>query len=141
MTATLPTRSPDPAVAALHRRLRPLHAAVFLQGFMLWVSVEKLFMTELGFDAAAVGVIAAAYSALVPLRCPARRPRSARSSRCRRWSERPQLSWEWCQASCAPARRLGRFTTIASWVVRAITTTASSAGSGFSSRCGANGGT
>jgi MFS family permease len=67
MTLTLPMRSPDPAVAALRRRLRPLHAAVFLQGFMLWVSVEKLFMTELGFDAAAVGVMAAAYSALVPL--------------------------------------------------------------------------
>ena len=34
---------------------------------MLWVPVEKLFMTEIGFDAAAVGVMAAAYSALVPL--------------------------------------------------------------------------
>jgi len=67
MTLTLPMRSPDPAAEALRRRLRPLHAAVFLQGFMLWVSVEKLFMTELGFDAAAVGVMAAAYSAMVPL--------------------------------------------------------------------------
>jgi MFS family permease len=67
VTLTLPTRSPDPAAAALRRRLRPLHAAVFLQGFMLWVSVEKLFMTELGFNAAAVGVMAAAYSAMVPL--------------------------------------------------------------------------
>jgi len=67
MTLTLPMRSPDPAAEALRRRLRPLHTAVFLQGFMLWVSVEKLFMTELGFDAAAVGVMAAAYSALVPL--------------------------------------------------------------------------
>ena len=67
MTLTLPMRSPDPAAAALRRRLRPLHAAVFLQGFMLWLSVEKLFMTELGFDATAVGVMAAAYSALVPL--------------------------------------------------------------------------
>ena len=67
MTLTLPMRSPDPAAEALRRRLRPLHTAVFLQGFMLWVSVEKLFMTELGFDAAAVGVMAAAYSAMVPL--------------------------------------------------------------------------
>ena len=67
MTLTLPMRSPDPAAEALRHRLRPLHTAVFLQGFMLWVSVEKLFMTELGFDAAAVGVMAAAYSALVPL--------------------------------------------------------------------------
>ena len=59
--------SPDPVPAALRRRLLPLHAAVFLQGFMLWVPVEKLFMTELGFDAAAVGVVAAAYSALIPV--------------------------------------------------------------------------
>ncbi len=71
MTLTLPRRPAvarhDPVAAALRRRLRPLHAAVFLQGFLLWVPVEKLFMTELGFDAAAVGVTAAAYSAMVPL--------------------------------------------------------------------------
>ena len=70
MTLTLPRRPAvarhDPAAAALRRRLRPLHAAVFLQGFLLWVPVEKLFMTELGFDAAAVGVTAAAYSANGP---------------------------------------------------------------------------
>ena len=34
------------------RRLRPLRAALFLQGICLWVPVEKLFMTEIGFDAA-----------------------------------------------------------------------------------------
>ena len=51
----------------LHRRLLPLHVAVFLQGFMLWVPVEKLFITSIGFDAADVGLMAAAYSALVPL--------------------------------------------------------------------------
>jgi MFS family permease len=64
---TLTLLASDPVTTALHRRLRPLHAAVFLQGFMLWVPVEKLFMSELGFDAAAVGVMAAAYSAVVPL--------------------------------------------------------------------------
>jgi MFS family permease len=53
--------------SSLHRRLLPLHAAAFLQGFMLWPPVEKLFMTEIGFDPAAVGVMAAAYAALVPL--------------------------------------------------------------------------
>ena len=37
--------------------------------------------------------------------------------------------------------RLGRLTTIASWVLRAITTTASSSGEGFSSRWGVKGGT
>src|SRR5581483_7939546 len=37
-------------------------------------------------------------------------------------------------------QRLGRLTTIPSWLLRAMTTTASS-GPGFSSRCGTNGGT
>src|ERR1700712_1722666 len=48
----------------LHRRLLPLHVAVFLQGFLLWVPVEKLFQTSIGFDAADVGLMAAAYAAL-----------------------------------------------------------------------------
>jgi MFS family permease len=52
---------------SLRRRLLPLQVAVALQGFMLWVPVEKLFMSEIGFDAATVGVMAAAYAALVPL--------------------------------------------------------------------------
>ena len=51
----------------LQRRLLPLHVAVALEGFMLWVSVEKLFLSEIGFDAAAVGVMAAAYAAVVPI--------------------------------------------------------------------------
>ncbi len=52
---------------SLQRRLRPLTLAVALLGFMLWVPVEKLFMTEIGFDAASIGVMAAAYAALVPI--------------------------------------------------------------------------
>jgi MFS family permease len=52
---------------ALRTRLLPLHVAVSLQGFMLWVPVEKLFMNEIGFDAAAVGLMAAAYAAVVPI--------------------------------------------------------------------------
>jgi MFS family permease len=51
----------------LRRRLLPLTVAVALQGFMLWVPVEKLFMIEIGFDAATIGVMAAAYAALVPI--------------------------------------------------------------------------
>src|SRR4051794_29041896 len=49
------------------RRLLPLNLGVALQGFVLWYPVEKLFMTEIGFDAASVGVMAAAYAAVVPL--------------------------------------------------------------------------
>jgi MFS family permease len=51
----------------LARRLLPLHIGVALQGLILWVPIEKLFMTDIGFDAASVGVMAAAYAAVVPL--------------------------------------------------------------------------
>jgi predicted MFS family arabinose efflux permease len=51
----------------LRRRLLPLYVAAGLQGFMLWTPVEKLFLNEIGFDAAAVGLMAAAYAAIVPL--------------------------------------------------------------------------
>jgi len=51
----------------LSRRLRPLQVGAALQGFMLWVPVEKLFQTQIGFDAAAIAAMAAAYAAVVPL--------------------------------------------------------------------------
>jgi predicted MFS family arabinose efflux permease len=51
----------------LVRRLLPLQIGVALQGLILWVPIEKLFMTEIGFDAASVGAMAAAYAAVVPL--------------------------------------------------------------------------
>jgi MFS family permease len=53
--------------SGLTRRLRPLQIGAALQGFMLWVPVEKLFQTQIGFDAAAIAVMAAAYAAVVPL--------------------------------------------------------------------------
>jgi len=57
----------DPAVERrLRRRLLPLHIAVVLQGVNLWVPIEKLFMDEIGFDPASVGVMAAAYAGVVP---------------------------------------------------------------------------
>jgi MFS family permease len=52
---------------SFQRRLMPLYIAVFLQGFLLWVPVEKLFMSEIGFDPASVGLMAAAYAAVVPI--------------------------------------------------------------------------
>ena len=51
----------------LARRLVPLQVAVGLQGMILWVPVEKLFMTQIGFTPRSVGVMAAAYAAVVPL--------------------------------------------------------------------------
>ena len=64
MTAAVTTAAPPRSLA---RRLLPLQIGVGFQGMMLWVPVEKLFMTQIGFDAAAVGVMAAAYAAVVPL--------------------------------------------------------------------------
>jgi Major Facilitator Superfamily/Putative zinc-finger len=51
----------------LTRRLLPLQVGVGVQGLMLWVPIEKLFQTQIGFDAASIGVMAAAYAAIVPL--------------------------------------------------------------------------
>jgi MFS family permease len=54
-------------VSHLGKRLAPLYVAVGLQGFMLWVPVEKLFMNEIGFNVTSIGVMAAAYAAFVPI--------------------------------------------------------------------------
>ena len=51
----------------ISRRLAPLQVAVALQSFLLWVPVEKLFMTQIGFDPRSIGLMAAAYAAVVPL--------------------------------------------------------------------------
>src|SRR5688500_11943491 len=55
------------AKSALTRRLAPLYAASFLGALALWVPIEKLFMTEIGFTAASVGVMAAVYAVVVPI--------------------------------------------------------------------------
>jgi MFS family permease len=67
-------RTQDPASpgrlqpdASLRRRLLPLLIAVWFQGFLLWVPVEKLFMSEIGFDPASIGLMAATYAAVVPV--------------------------------------------------------------------------
>jgi predicted MFS family arabinose efflux permease len=68
MASTAPTSAAQPAQAGLlARRLRPLRIGVFCQSFLLWVPVEKVFMTHIGFDAASIGVMAAVYAGVVPL--------------------------------------------------------------------------
>ena len=67
VTATEPPVDADLARRRAARRLRPLYLALALGGLMLWVPVEKLFMTELGFDATAVGIMAGVYALVVPL--------------------------------------------------------------------------
>ncbi len=63
LTATSTDR---PAQRALARRLRPLQVGVALQNMLLWVPVEKMFMTQIGFNAAAIGLVAAVYAAVAP---------------------------------------------------------------------------
>lgn len=49
------------------RRLLPLYCAAFLQGFVLWYVIEKLFMRGIGFNDALIGVMAAMYSVVMLL--------------------------------------------------------------------------
>jgi MFS family permease/DNA-directed RNA polymerase specialized sigma24 family protein len=51
----------------LGQRLAPLYIASFLGGLALWVPIEKLFMTEIGFTSATVGAMAAVYAVVVPV--------------------------------------------------------------------------
>ena len=70
VTTALPapiTTDPTAAAAAVAGRLRPLRTMMILDGIALWVPVEKLFMTQLGFDTARIATMAAAYAAVVPL--------------------------------------------------------------------------
>jgi len=60
-----PDRS-DAQAARVRRRLRPLLVAAWFLGINFWVPVEKLFLTQIGFTAATVGLLAATYAAVVP---------------------------------------------------------------------------
>jgi MFS family permease len=51
----------------VHRRLAPLIVAFFFGGVALWVPVEKLFLADIGFTPRTVGLMAAAYAAVVPI--------------------------------------------------------------------------
>jgi MFS family permease len=48
-------------------RLLPLQLSTLCSGMMLWLPVEKLFMTEIGFTPASVGLMAGVYAIVVPL--------------------------------------------------------------------------
>lgn len=51
----------------LTKRLLPLYVAIFLQSFVFWYTIEKLFMRGIGFDDAGVGLMIAMYSAVILL--------------------------------------------------------------------------
>jgi len=58
-------KKPDPQLAVLHRRLAPLYIAAFFQSFVLWYTIEKLFMQHIGFNNATIGLMVALYSAVM----------------------------------------------------------------------------
>jgi MFS family permease len=63
--------SPDMSLSknsdGLRKRLIPLYAASFFGALALWVPIEKLFMTTIGFSPASVGIMAATYAVIVPV--------------------------------------------------------------------------
>ena len=56
-----------PTTRNVSRRLAPLYVSAFVGGVALWIPVEKLFMSEIGFTPATIGIMAAAYAAMTPL--------------------------------------------------------------------------
>src|SRR5438552_2731491 len=47
------------------KRLLPLYISAFFQSFVLWYTIEKLFMRSIGFDNTAIGFMVAVYSAVM----------------------------------------------------------------------------
>lgn len=54
-------------LSIISRRLLPLYLAVFCQGVVFWYAIEKVFMTNIGFNEAGIGAMVAAYSAVMLL--------------------------------------------------------------------------
>jgi MFS family permease len=67
MTTDTVASTARPSSAIVARRLRPLQIGMGLQSLLLWVPVEKMFMTQIGLNSAAIGLLAAVYAAVVPL--------------------------------------------------------------------------
>lgn len=55
------------AASRINRRFIPLYVAAFFQGFIFWYTVEKLFVSSLGFSDADIGWMVAIYSAVMLL--------------------------------------------------------------------------
>jgi len=51
----------------LNRRLLPLYIASFFESFVLWYSIEKLFMRSIGFSNTQIGLMVAVYSVVMLL--------------------------------------------------------------------------
>src|SRR5215472_16645861 len=45
----------------IRSRLRPVYVTAFFQGFVFWYAVEKLFMTTIGLNKAAIALATALY--------------------------------------------------------------------------------
>jgi MFS family permease len=62
-----PAQTSSVPLHAVHRRLVPLYQAFLLGGVALWVPVEKLFLTQIGFTPQTIGLVAASYAVVVPI--------------------------------------------------------------------------
>lgn len=49
----------------LDTRLRPLYGAAFLQGFVFWYAIEKIFMKSIGIDDAGIALIIIVFTAVM----------------------------------------------------------------------------
>jgi MFS family permease len=55
------------ATKAIAKRLLSLYIAAALQSFVLWYTIEKLFMHSIGFNDTTIGIMIAVYSAVMLL--------------------------------------------------------------------------
>ena len=55
----------SPLNSAINRRLWPLYLAAFLQAIAFWYAIEKLFMTNIGYDTADIGLLAVLMSIII----------------------------------------------------------------------------
>ena len=53
---------PKRTLSSISRRLLPLYIAAFLQSAVLWYAIEKLFMVDIGFNDASIGMMVAIMS-------------------------------------------------------------------------------
>ena len=53
------------ARSLLHKRLLPLYVSAFFHNFVLWYTIEKLFMQNIGFSNTGIGLMIALYSAIM----------------------------------------------------------------------------
>lgn len=55
------------AAISVSARLRPLYIAAFLQGFVFWYAIEKLFLHQIGISDAGIAIIVVVFTAVMTI--------------------------------------------------------------------------